>query len=393
MQFIDALTDNTLTILEKLISFNSVSALSNLPLIDYIEGYLTTHGVQSTRIPSPDGNKCNLLARIGPEAVGGTILSGHTDVVPVEGQPWVTNPFTLTRKGDTFFGRGTADMKSFIAVCLALVPQLQAAATQKPFWLAFSYDEEVGCLGAPHLLAHIVKHIPKPAYAIIGEPTLMQVVTAHKGVISFETTVTGLEWHSSQPHLGVNAVQNACELIHLLTQMAKEQAASGLRDERFTPPHTTIHTGLIHGGTARNIIPRECIFQWEIRPLPGDNYQRLLDRFHEKCTELQTAMQHIHPQASITSRPISTMAGVTLPASAQSSCHTVMRCAHTNAEHAVSFGTEAGVFNDHGVPAIICGPGDIQQAHKPNEFIELSQIRACIEFMLRLTSDAGIANT
>lgn len=385
-----ALLETTLTLLKDLIGFNSVSSRSNLPIIDYIETYLTAQGAVCTRVPSPDGNKSNLLARIGPDAAGGIILSGHTDVVPVEGQPWVTDPFTLTRKGDTLFGRGTSDMKSFIAICMALVPQLKAAATKKPFWLAFSYDEEVGCLGAPYLLKHIVRHIPMPSYAIIGEPTLMQVVTAHKGVISFETTVTGLEWHSSQPHLGVNAVHIACELVHLLSTMAREQAESGLRDERFNPPHSTVHVGTIHGGTARNIIPRECVFQWEIRPLPGDNHQRLLDRFHTRCDELQTRMRQIHPEAAITSRPMSTMTGVTLPPSAQSSCQTVMRCAHTNAEHAVSFGTEAGVFNDHGVPAIICGPGDIQQAHKPNEFIEISQISACIDFMLRLTSDAGM---
>ncbi len=387
----DSLLQATLTHLKALVGFNSVSSLSNLPIIDYIEGYLTAHGVPCTRVPSPDGNKSNLLARIGPEAVGGVILSGHTDVVPVEGQPWVTDPFTLTEKDGILFGRGTADMKSFIAVCLAMVPELKAAATKKPFWFAFSYDEEVGCLGAPHLLSHIVANIPKPAYAIIGEPTLMQVVTAHKGVISFETTVTGLEWHSSQPHLGVNAVHAACDLVNLLSTMAKEQAATGLRDERFTPPHTTVHVGTIHGGTARNIIPRECVFQWEIRPLPGDNHQKILDRFTARVAELLAQMQAVHPQASITSRPISHMTGVTLPASAQANCHTVMRCAQTNAEKAVSFGTEAGVFNDHGVPAIICGPGDIQQAHKPNEFIELAQIRACIEFMLRLTSDAQIA--
>lgn len=383
---VEALQQSALAILKDLVAFNSVSAFSNLPIIDYIESALIKQGVECTRIPSPDGKKSNLLARIGPNTAGGIILSGHTDVVPVEGQPWVTDPFTLTQKGENLFGRGTSDMKSFIAICMALVPELQAAATTKPYWLAFSYDEEVGCLGAPHLLAHIVKHIPKPAYAIIGEPTLMQVVTAHKGVISFETTVTGLEWHSSQPHLGVNAVQTACELVHLLTTMAREQAAAGQRDERFDPAHSTIHVGLINGGTARNIIPRECRFQWEIRPLPGENFQLLLDRFSTACAELQTEMQKTFPAASITSRPMSTMSGVTLPASAQSSCHTVMRCAHTNSEHAVSFGTEAGIFNEHGVPAIICGPGDIQQAHKPNEFIEMSQIRACIEFLLRLTT-------
>lgn len=388
MQNLDTIQEKAVTILEKLVGFNSVSALSNLPLIDYIEGYLQSHNVPTTRIPSPDGNKSNLLARIGPEAAGGIVLSGHTDVVPTEGQPWATNPFTLTRKGDALFGRGAADMKSFIAVCLALLPELQAAATKKPFWFAFSYDEEVGCLGAPHLLKHMVATIPKPAYAIIGEPTLMQVVTAHKGVISFETTVTGFEWHSSQPHLGVNAVQIACELVHLLTTMGRELATNGLHDERFTPPHSTIHTGIIHGGTARNIIPRECVFQWEIRPLPGENHQLLLDRFNAAAAALEADMRKVHPSAAITSRPMSTMAGVTLPHFAQASCHTVMRCAHTNADIAVSFGTEAGIFNDHGIPAIICGPGDIQQAHKPNEFIELSQIRACIEFMLRLTSEA-----
>jgi acetylornithine deacetylase len=312
-------------------------------------------------------------------------------VVPVEGQPWLTDPFVLTRKDETLYGRGTADMKSFIAVCLALLPHLQQVATQKPFWLAFSYDEEVGCLGAPYMLQYIEKNIPRPAFAIIGEPTMMQVVTAHKGVVSFETTVTGLEWHSSQPHLGVNAVHIACDLVHFLSGLAAEQAASGLRDERFNPRHTTVHVGTIHGGTARNIIPRECVFQWEIRPLPGDNHQRLLDRFYARCEELKIKMQAVHPAATITSRPMSCMAGVTLPASAESSCGMVMRSALTNHQHAVSFGTEAGVFNDHGVPAIICGPGDIQQAHKPNESIALSQIRACIEFMLRLTADAGMA--
>lgn len=385
-------TDAALALLKDLVAFDSVSANSNLPVIGYIETCLQAHGVPSTRIPSPDGTKSNLLARIGPETPGGIILSGHTDVVPVEGQPWDTDPFTLTRKEDRLFGRGTADMKSFIAVCLALVPQLQAAATRKPFWLAFSYDEEVGCLGAPHLLAHIVKHIPAPAYAIIGEPTGMQVVTAHKGVISFETTVRGLEWHSSQPHLGVNAVHAACELVHLLSAMAAEQAATGPRDERFDPPYTTVHVGTIRGGTARNIIPRECVFQWEIRPLPGHAHQPLLDRFSARCAGLEAQMTQVCPDAAITSRPISHMTGVTLPAAAQENCHTVMRCALTNAQLAVSFGTEAGVFNDHGVPAIICGPGDIRQAHKPNEYIALSQIEACVDFILRLTSEGGMAN-
>ena len=384
------LTKTSIELLRKLVSFNSVSSLSNLPVIEFIEEYLGTHGVDCQRVPSPDGNKSNLLARIGPEVAGGIVLSGHTDVVPVVGQPWETNPFTLTEKGDLLFGRGTSDMKSFIAVCLAMVPNFKALNFAKPIWLAFSYDEEVGCLGAPHLLEHIVREVPLPSFAIIGEPTMMQVVTAHKGVISFETTVHGLEGHSSQPHLGVNAVQVACNLVSFLSDMAKELSLSGMRDERFNPPYSTVHVGTINGGTARNIIPLECMFRWEIRPLPGDNYEALITRFEARCASLLSEMKKVYKDANIVTKPMSHMSGVTLPASATNSCQLVMRCAQTNRELAVSFGTEAGVFNNNGVPAIICGPGNIEQAHKPNESIERSQIQACVEFMLRLTSDNGL---
>lgn len=383
----EQLTKDSIELLRSLVRFNSVSSLSNLPVIAFIEGYLGKLGVHCQRVPSPDGKKSNLLARIGPETAGGIVLSGHTDVVPVEGQKWDTDPFILTPKGDVLFGRGTCDMKCFIAICLAMAPRFIALPLKKPIWFAFSYDEEVGCLGAPHLLEYIVKNIPMPAFAIIGEPTLMQVVTAHKGVISFETTVRGLEGHSSQPHLGVNAVQVACDLVYFLSGMAAELAESGMRDERFNPPHSTVHVGTIHGGTARNIIPRECVFQWEIRPLPGENYTVLIERFNAHCNALRTTMQEIFAEADIVTKPMSRMAGVTLPASANNACQMVMRCAQTNQELAVSFGTEAGVFNDHGVPAIICGPGSIEQAHKPNEFIARSQIHACVEFMLRLIDE------
>jgi acetylornithine deacetylase len=380
----DELVKNAIALIEKLVAFDSTSRNSNLPVIGFIEQYLDTHAITHTRIPSPDDTKSNLLARIGPEVEGGTILSGHTDVVPIDGQVWSSDPFTVSKRDNKLYGRGTADMKSFIAICLAMVPEFKKATLEKPIWLAFSYDEEVGCLGAPHLLGYIVKHIPKPAFAIIGEPTMMQVVTAHKGVMSFETTVHGLEWHSSQPHLGVNAVHVACELVTFLSGMARELSASGIRDPRFEPPFSTVHVGVINGGTARNIIARECSFQWEIRPLPGENYQSIIDRYHARCNELLAIMKATSVEANITTRPMSRMAGVTLPTTAQPSCQHVMRCAQTNEQHAVSFGTEAGVFNEHGVPAIICGPGNIQQAHKPDEFIELSQITACVEFLLKL---------
>jgi acetylornithine deacetylase len=387
----DSITQSAVDLLQQLVGFNSVSALSNLPIIDYIEAYLCGFGVDCKRIPSPDGTKSNLLARIGPEVAGGIVLSGHTDVVPVVGQPWETDPFILTNKADILYGRGTADMKSFIAACLAMVPEFIKLSLTKPIYFAFSYDEEVGCLGAPYLLKYMVKHVPLPAFAIIGEPTMMQVVTAHKGVLSFETTVSGLEGHSSQPHLGVNAVQYACDIVSFLTGIATELSHSGMRDERFDPPHSTVHVGLINGGTARNIIPRECVFQWEIRPLPGDDFEAIITRYHNKICEVEAVMKKTYAQAEITTRPISRMSGVTLPAHASSACQMVMRCAQKNSEIAVSFGTEAGVFNDHGVPAIICGPGSIEQAHKPNEFIALSQIYACVVFMLQLTADDGLA--
>ena len=384
------LTKQAVTLLRKLVAFDSVSRNSNLPIINFIEKYLAEHKVVCTRVPSPDGKKSNLLARIGPEVVGGVVFSGHTDVVPIDGQDWHTDPFKVMERDGKLFGRGTSDMKSFIAICLAFVPQLMAMNLAKPIWFAFSYDEEVGCLGAPHLLEYVVKNIPLPAFAIIGEPTMMQVVTAHKGVVSFETTVEGLEWHSSQPHLGVNAINVAVELIHQLNQEAEKLVAGDMRDERFDPSHSTVHVGTIEGGTARNIIPKECKFQWEIRPLPGEKYEPIVERFTKRCDELRTQMKKKSASADIINRPMSHMSGVTLPASANKNCQTVMRCALTNRELAVSFGTEAGVFNEHGVPAIICGPGNIEQAHKPNEFIELSQIHACVEFMLRLTSDASL---
>jgi acetylornithine deacetylase len=387
---IDGVTGRAIQLLGTLISFDSVSRNSNLPIIEFIKNHLRDQRVNCTAVPSPDGKKSNLLARIGPDVPGGIILSGHTDVVPVDGQIWDTDPFKLTEQGDKLYGRGTADMKSFLAICLAMIPEFSRLQLTKPIWLAFSYDEEIGCLGAPHLLEHIEKNIPIPAFAIIGEPTMMRVVTAHKGVLSFETVVQGLEWHSSQPHLGVNAVQIGCELVHFLYTLAAELAASGKRDERFDPPYTTVHVGTISGGTARNIIARECRFQWEIRPLPGDDADALTARFDKRCQELLAGMRKVSPGADISTRSMSRMTGVTLPTEAKAACATVMRCAQTNQEFAVSFGTEAGVFNDHGVPAIICGPGNIEQAHKPNEFIERAQIRECVAFMLRLTADDAL---
>lgn len=380
----ETLTKRTVDILQKLVGFDSVSSNSNLPIIGFIEGYLKAYRIHCVRIMSPDNAKANLLARIGPDVEGGIVLSGHTDVVPVEGQEWATPPFTLTEHGGRLYGRGTSDMKSFIAACLAMTPIFAQARLSRPIWFAFSYDEEVGCLGVPHLLDYIDANIPRPGFAIIGEPTNMEVVTAHKGVLSYETVVKGLEYHSSLPQLGVNAIQVAAGLVHFLNGLNTELADTGFRDERFTPPHSTINVGIIRGGTARNIVPKHCSFQWEMRPLPGEDAAALLARFEQHCDTLRESMQRVHPKAGITTTALSHMDSVTLPGDADAAREFVMQCAKTNQEHVVSYGTEGGVFQSRGISAIICGPGSIEQAHKPDEYIERGQIQACVQFMFDL---------
>ena len=386
MQGAEEYTTRAVNVLRQLVAFDSVSRHSNLPLIRFVEDYLARLSIPYDLIPSPDGAKSNLLARIGPETAGGIVLSGHTDVVPVDGQAWDSEPFTLTEKNGRLYGRGTADMKSFLAVCLALAPELAKQQRSKPIYLAFSYDEEVGCLGVPHMLDHIDRHAPKPEFAVIGEPTNMQVITSHKGMLSFETVVRGVEWHSSQPQYGVNAVQVACDLVSFLAGMADELAKDGRQDARFDPPCSTVHVGVIEGGTARNIIPRECRFLWEIRPLPGEDHKALIARFDKHCREREKEIKKINPAACIETRSFTAVGAVTLPATAESACQRVMHAARTNAQQAVAFFTEGGAFQAHGIPAIVCGPGDIRQAHQPNEFIEISQIKSCAEFLLRLTA-------
>ena len=376
--------------LRALVAFDSTSRNSNLPIIDYIESVLAPLGFSCLRVPSPDGRKCNLLARLGPAVDGGMVLSGHTDVVPVDGQPWLSDPFTLTEKDGALYGRGTCDMKGFVACLLAMAPLYASRSRRTPLSLAFSYDEEVGCLGIPHLLRHLQEQrLPMPSLAVVGEPTLMQVATAHKGVLSFETTVLGKEAHSSQPHLGVNSLHIACSLVHFLTQLGEEVAQAGPFDARFEPPYSTLHVGIIEGGTARNIIARQCRFVWEIRPLPGIDPEIWLARFETHCEALRCGMRARHAEADIITRPMSRMMGVTLPARAQGELATVMRAAQTNHDIAVAFATEAGVFNAYGIPSIICGPGSIDQAHQPNEFVAISQLEQCLAFLQRLDEEAA----
>ncbi len=382
-----SLTERALTFLETLIAFDTTSRNSNMALIDYIQDYFTQEGVPSVRIYNEDKRKANLLATIGQHIAGGIVLSGHTDVVPVDDQEWSTQPFTLTRKGDRLYGRGTADMKAFLAVMLAMTPSFVQAGLAKPIHLAFSYDEEIGCLGVHSLIAHITEQGLNPKLAIIGEPTLMELVNAHKGIYSFKTTVIGHEAHSSAVDKGVNAVMVAAEMVHFLNVLQEEYQQKPRSSEaiRFDPPYTSFHVGVIEGGVARNIIPKHCMFKWEFRLLPGDDATEIIARIDEKTAHVRHKMQHVSPDADIITEqtshapdlhPMRTEAETLL-----------LHVSHHNNCKAVSFATEAGIFQKNHIPALICGPGSILQAHKPNEYITVEQIEACVAFMERLIED------
>lgn len=369
----------------KLIGFDTVSRHSNLNLITFLEDYLDGWGVPHSRVENEDGTKANLLATLGPaDKAGGIVLSGHTDVVPVDGQDWSSDPFTLRETHDRLYGRGTCDMKSFFAIALALVPEFLERSLTVPVHFALSYDEEIGCLGVRPLIDEAVRHLPRPQIVIVGEPTDMLVVNAHKSIDAFTTTVRGLEAHSSATNEGVNAVMIASEMIHFISQIAEEMKTKGDPTGRFEPPYTSVHVGTIQGGTALNIIPKECSFEWEFRALPGQSSDEIvgaINRFAE--TELLPKMQEIHPDASIDTEPGAHVPPLT-PEDGSPGETLVLKLAEQNATHAVSYGTEAGLFQLADIPTVICGPGNILQAHKPDEFVLLSQVDACERFMRRL---------
>ena len=380
------MTHSPREMIETLVGFPTVSRDSNLDLIRFVRDYLAGHGVESHVVPNEDGTKANLYATIGPDAGGGIVLSGHTDVVPVDGQPWDTDPFGVVERGGRLYGRGTADMKSFSAVALALVPDMLAHGLKRPIHLALSYDEEVGCLGAPAMIAEIAANVPRPTAVIVGEPTSMKVMTAHKGIAVFETVVTGHEAHSSQTHRGVSAVMTAARLVSKLDEMARAEAANG-STLPFEPPFTTIHVGVIEGGTAANIISRRCRFVWDVRHIPEDDPMIHVDRFNAWCeSEVLPEMRSVAPQAGIETRMLNEA-----PALGPEEDGEAERIARAitgdNAVHAAAYAAEAGQFQQAGFSTVICGPGSIDQAHQPNEYIELDQIDRCEWFLRRLMGD------
>ncbi|WP_192035078.1 acetylornithine deacetylase [Halomonas sp. YLGW01] len=372
-------------LLETLVGFATVSRDSNLELIRFIEGYLDDYGVPYRRIENDDGSKANLLARIGPQVEGGVVLSGHTDVVPVEGQPWSSDPFTLRDGGDgRLYGRGTCDMKGFIACALAQVPQWVEQPLERPIYLALSYDEEIGCLGAPRLIESLMANEPRPAAVIVGEPTLMAPVVAHKGITNLRTTVTGQAAHSSQVYQGVSAIHVAARLVTRIEDIMEELKAEGRLDEAFNVAHSSLHVGRIHGGTAINIKARECHFDWEIRHLPSDSFETLYARFEAYARELEAEMQARAPGTGIVTEHITQ----TVPALADRDNAAAVTLCKTmlgdRPSEAVAYTTEAGQFQGAGLPTVICGPGSIGQAHQPDEYVEGEQLAACDAFMQAL---------
>jgi acetylornithine deacetylase len=368
--------------LKHLVAFDTTSRNSNLELIQYIQSYLDDHGVASTLVPNEEGTKANLYATIGPQAEGGIVLSGHTDVVPVDGQPWLTEPFALTEKpDDNLYGRGTCDMKGFIATALSHVRDFQRARLKVPVHFAFSYDEEIGCLGAHSLVEKLMGNVPRPQAVIVGEPTMMSVVNAQNWGGGLVATFSGVEAHSSMTHLGVSAVHFAGDFIHWLNELQVELAQRQRSDIDTIPGHTTINVGVVKGGTAGNILARECVLNWGYRTLPGDDAMEVQRRAEQYVAELLLPkMRSKHPDADIVIRRRSFVPGIK-PEENQEAATLALQWTGGNRTYAVPYGTEAGIFRARGIPTVICGPGDISQAHQPNEFVAKSQMAACDAFM------------
>ncbi|WP_298257205.1 acetylornithine deacetylase [uncultured Litoreibacter sp.] len=372
-------------ILDKLVSFQTVSSASNLDLIDWVEDYLESHGVSATRVYNDDGNKASLYANVGPLTEGGVVLSGHTDVVPVEGQAWDTDPFTVVEKNGKLYGRGTCDMKGFDALALAAVPLALERGIKRPLQIAFSYDEEVGCLGAPPMIAQMRKHMPAASAVVVGEPSMMKAVSGHKGGYGWWIHMHGFEVHSSLLHTGVNAIMYGVKLIEWANQVNDTNMAAtpSALAAQFVPPFTTAHTGTITGGTAHNITAKDCEFGIDFRLVPGDNIESYRDALFARVAEVEAQMQAVVPETriEITQRfhvpPLQ-------PENDGMAERLVRQITGDNARHVVSYGTEAGQFQEKDYSTIICGPGDIAQAHQPNEFLEVSQFEAGQQFMTKL---------
>jgi acetylornithine deacetylase len=377
---------SALDLVKDLIAFDTTSRDSNLALIDHVQGLLEKAGARCRRSYDATGTKANLFATLGPDGDGGFVLSGHTDVVPVDGQDWSSDPFKAEARGGLLYGRGACDMKGFVGTALALLPDIARAKLKRPIHFALSYDEEVGCVGVKGLLDDLKAQNLKPALAIVGEPTLMKIVGAHKGGAKLVTRCCGREAHSSGPEKGANAVMMAGEFVTLLDSVWEELRAD--TDPRFDPPHSTVQATVIHGGTAVNILAREAEVTWEYRCLPDRDPQKIMDRVKARAAaEVLPKYQRRAAEAAL-----NTILHAQYPGLAMDEDSPAVRLAReltgANQVEAVAYGTEAGHFQTYGIPAVICGPGSIEQAHRPDEFCALSELEACEAFLRKVIAKA-----
>ncbi len=372
---------NTINILSKLISFRTISETTNKELAQYISNYLAKHKIKTQLFEGSTG-QFNLYARIGPNVDGGMILSGHTDVVPTEGQNWTTNPFELIKKKNKLFGRGSCDMKGFIAVVLNLVPKIKIKKLKKPLHLIFSYDEEVGCIGIQKLIPFLKKIKPKPTFCIVGEPTEMKLVNMHKGKKNFFVSFKGIESHSSLIENGVNAIDYCGEFINFLKILQKNLIETK-NHNKFNPPYPTINIGKISGGIAVNIIPRTCELEFEIRDTPNLNTEKIIETIKTFLKKTEKKMKEKDKKCSIKFKILNNFPPLETNEKKQI-VNLVLEKLKSNSISSVSFGTEAGVFNKIGFETIVCGPGSIEQAHKPNEYIEEKQLKKCEDFLTKI---------
>lgn len=359
--------------LATLINFNTISDRSNIDLIDWAQDKFEPLGAECVRIPSDDGKKQNLWARFGGDEPGGIVLSGHTDVVPVEGQDWHTDPFVMQEKEGRLYGRGTCDMKCFLAYCTAYASTIAKMKLKRPVHIAFSYDEEVGCTGVPSMIEKIAKSDMKPSVAWIGEPTNWRVVSGHKGITVTKVEITGREAHSSQTHMGISAIQQAAKLLTVLNDIAEDLSKLTSSDGLFEPGHPTLTVGQIQGGTASNILAHKCTFVFDLRCSGDVKASEILKPFYDAADALHTEMSQRYPETGVSVTQFCDVPPLNIDLESEAE-QFVRRLTGDNAERAVAYAAEAGQFNEAGMPAVICGPGSIDQAHRPNEFIEKSEI-------------------
>ena len=377
---------NSQDLLAKLIGFDTTSRESNLQLIEFVRNYLAELHVPCDLIFNEERSKANLFATLGPADVSGVVLSGHTDVVPVDGQPWTVPPFALTERNGKLYGRGAADMKGYIACVLAAVPALLARPLRMPVHIALSYDEEVGCLGVRSLLAELQQRPHKPLLCIIGEPTELKPVLGHKGKLAMRCDVHGAACHSAYAPQGVNAIEYAAELIGELGRIGTRLRAAELHDERFDPPFSTVQTGVISGGKALNIVPADCRFDFEVRALPAHDPRQVAEELeHYAQQNLLPRMQAVDAGSRIRFSELSAYPGLATDAQSQAASLIAQLCGSSDFT-TVAFGTEGGLFDAIGIPTVVCGPGSIEQGHKPDEFVSVEQLAGCDAMLQRLVA-------